>query len=122
VLLVLPGGYGYRHLIYRRALPWSAQAIERERASVRVGRGLMLEHVIPANLTVAQVLAATSPQEVVRVLCRHLVLAVITREENARLNDLGLGKAHPDPAQPWCRYDAAGIEVQPFPCVTRRSP
>ncbi len=25
------------------------------------------------------------------------------QEENARLNDLGLGKAHPDPAHPWCR-------------------
>lgn len=113
-LLALPGGYGYKHLIYRRALPWSAQAVERERAVVRVGRGLILEHVIPANLAIAQVVAATTRQDVVQVLRRDLVLAVITKEENARLNELGLGRAHPDPTRPWSRYDTAGIAVQPF--------
>lgn len=114
-LHALPGGYGYKHGIYRRALPWSEEAIERERAVVRVGRGLILEHVIPSNLTVAQVAVASTPERVVDILRRDLVLAVITKEENARLNQLGLGTTHPDPTRPWTRYQAAGIEVRPFP-------
>lgn len=114
-LLGLPGGYGYKHLIYRKALPWSVRAIERERADVRVSRGLILEHVIPANLIIAQVVAVTTPQEVVQVLRRDLVLAIITKEENRRLNEAGLGRAHPDPSRPWLRYEQADIEVRTFP-------
>lgn len=114
-LHALPGGYGYRHAIYRKALPWSEEAIERERAVVRVGRGLILEHVIPSNLTVAQVVIASTPEQVVQVLRRDLVLAVITKEENARLSQLGLGTTHPDPTRPWSRYTAVGIRVRPFP-------
>lgn len=80
-LFALPGGFGYRYVIYRRALPWSPEAIARESAPEPVGRGLILEHVIPANLVVAQVESATKPEQVIEVLRR--ILAIITKEQAA---------------------------------------
>lgn len=78
-LFALPGGYAYDHGIYRRALPWSAAAVDRARGTQRVSRGLILQHVIPVGLTLALVESASSPEQVVEVLRRDLVLAVITK-------------------------------------------
>ena len=114
-LMALPGGFGYRHVIYRRALPWSPEAIQRERAPERLGRGLILEHVIPISLVLAEVEAATTPEQAIEALRRDLILAIITKEQNAALNAAGLGKTHPDPSHPWLRYAKAGISVVPFP-------
>jgi hypothetical protein len=95
--------------------PMVAGAIEREGAEERVGRGLILEHVIPVNLVVAQMEAATKPGQVIEALRRDLILAIITKEQNAALNAAGLGKTHPDPSRPWLRYAKAEITVTPFP-------
>lgn len=114
-LFALPGGYAYGHRIYRRALPWSPEAIERTRVEVRVGRGLTLEHVIPVGLTLTAVKAAATSARIVEVLRRDLILAVITREQSRHLDELGLGRTHPNTLNPWARYAAAEITVMPFP-------
>ena len=67
-LFALTGGYAYSHGIYRRALPWSAAAVDRARGTQRVSRGLILEHVIPVGLTLALVEVASSLEQVVAVL------------------------------------------------------
>lgn len=110
-LYALPGGHAYGHRIYRRALPWSSEAVRRSQDEERLGRGLILEHVIPVGLTLAQVQVAETAAEVISVLRRDLILAVITKEQSRELDLLGFGRSHPDPADPWLRYRLAGFSM-----------
>jgi hypothetical protein len=81
-----------------------------------------LEHVIPVGMTLAELQRSTTPEQVIEVLRRDLILAVITREQSRQLDVLGLGRTHPDLVNPWARYAAAGITVTSFPDTPHREP
>jgi len=89
---------------YPAGVPWSPRA--RLRYQTRGPRGitnaLRLEHVIPISET-TQTLMQHAPQwgtaEAIDVLREHSIAAVITKQDDRRLNRLRDDKDHP-----WSRY------------------
>lgn len=63
-----------------------------------------------------------SPEAVKDIFDRFCVGVVVTKEEDARLNELGLNSKMPsdwDQKDLWARYHAAGIEVALQPTKKR---
>lgn len=93
--------------------PWSVAA--RRQAADGIWKGLVVEHVIPMKYVVAAVLACDDPTEVAEVLNRMLILAVVTKAEDDRLNAMGLRQHHPNPEDVWLRYRLVDIEMEATP-------
>ena len=110
---------------YPFAWPWSVDA-----RRAREGNGgkrppggyrLVIEHVAPRGLLVAMLIdraAELSPADFTQMVSTHLSGAIITSQEDRVLNAAGVGQRFPDGAdpslQPWCRYEAAGIDLTEF--------
>ena len=97
---------------------WSAKARE---VAEQVGKGplrgiLIHEHLVPKKLIREKLLALPSPSAVeIRILLDAWCIGVVvTKEEDKRLNDCGLGSSMPrdwDGKDVWARYTMAGIDV-----------
>jgi hypothetical protein len=92
---------------------WSPAAAARAATSKRCG-GIVIEHVIPSNVT-RQRLRDTvdDPVEFRRVLDSE-VFFVITKEEDDSINSAGYMSAIPDSGDPLDRYRLAGLDPATF--------
>jgi hypothetical protein len=80
-------------------------------------RLLVHEHVIPKSIVIERLLGLPTPtgDSVDQLLASYCIGAVITREEDARLNGLGLRSKMPpgwDEKDAWARYKYAGIVLR----------
>lgn len=88
---------------YPRRVPWSDDAAAIVLGGKRTGGRLVIEHVVPFNLTLRWLIdEAPGVDEVLAELPKRLKCAVVTREESARLPDVGT---------PQERYRAAGLDL-----------
>lgn len=92
---------------------WSPAAAERAATSKRCG-GIVIEHVIPNNVT-RQRLRETldDPVEFRRVLDSEIFF-VITKEEDDLINSAGYMSTIPDSGNPLDRYRLAGLDPETF--------
>ncbi len=102
---------------------WSKAAIE----SGLKNKGLVHEHLIPRKVVREMLLNLKdpSPEAVNDILERLCIGVVVTKEEDTRLNDLGLNSQMPpdwDQQNLWARYHAAGIEVLSQPMKKQNKP
>jgi hypothetical protein len=101
---------------YPKSYPWSPAA----RALVRSGvpGGLVLEHVEPRSLLVADLLRDAegwTPESFAAVLHRRTGAAVLTVADGRRLTAAGFSRSMPDGGHGvWARYVAAGIDLTAF--------
>lgn len=77
---------------------------------------LVHEHVVPKSVIISRLfeLSEPSPGDVKNVLEKLCIGVVVTKEEDLRLNALGLRSAMPTNwcgSDPWARYQLAGIAV-----------
>lgn len=95
---------------------WSEAASELRNHPDR-RRLLVHEHVIPKSIVIQLLLLLPAPtgDSVYQLLAANCIGAVITREEDARLNSLGLRSRMPtewDENDAWARYKHAGIVIR----------
>jgi hypothetical protein len=115
---------------YSLWFPWSPAAYARLDGWVPGMRpqppidGLVLEHLIP-RVILAKELLAEDPADLAAFLDEHFCAAVVTRADNAQLNEAGMRIRMPAGwalgQDPWVRYREAGFDPQKFnvPCVAR---
>jgi hypothetical protein len=105
----LPPGGKYSPLV-----PHTPAARARKEAGHR--DGFVLEHVLPVNLLIKQLLADLPADA--DALRQRLEAAtdrvVITKEEDSALIAAGVGSSVPTPGDPWSRYTAAGMDPTLF--------
>lgn len=106
--------------------PWSPQAravVDESRkrgASDSALRCLIIEHLIPWNLTMTQVLDkadSLEAEQLAALLTRHGAAAVITTAEDKRLAAARVAHKMPEGAEEqdvWARYRAAGLVIETF--------
>jgi hypothetical protein len=105
----LPSGGKYSPLV-----PHTPAARARKEAGYR--DGFVLEHVLPVNLLIRQLLADL-PVDADALRQRLEAAAdrvVITKEEDSALIAAGVGSSVPTPGDPWSRYAAAGMDPTLF--------
>jgi len=81
-------------------------------------RELVFDHSVPFRVLQEKLmkLQPVTPEAVRHLLERHSVVALITKEEDDRLNAAGLNRKMPpgwDKKNPLARYEAVGIELDP---------
>ena len=91
---------------------WSKKA----RASGSKRGGLVHEHLVPRGIVREKIFALRNPTPtaVRRTLQTWCVGVVVTRDEDDRLNELGLRQSRPDTwdkRNKWARYEEAGIAI-----------
>lgn len=99
---------------YSPFLPHTPAARARKQAGHR--DGFVLEHVLPVNVLIRQLLADV-PDDVDALRTRLEAAAdrvVITNEENAALAVAGVASSVPTPGDPWNRYATAGLDPTKF--------
>ena len=99
---------------YSPFLPHTPAARARKQAGHR--DGFVLEHVLPVNVLIRELLADV-PDDVDALRTRLETAAdrvVITKEENAALVAAGVGSSVPTPGDPWSRYSTAGMDPRQF--------
>lgn len=108
---------------YPPAYPWSAAARAAYHASPvppSGGRGLVLEHLLPRNLLLDDLIErseALTVHKLIAELSSRLIGTVVTKEEDSALTAAGFAFAGPADAQSadvWARYRAAGLDVTQF--------
>lgn len=108
---------------YPKRYPWSPEAAARYEANpVRQvgGWGLVLEHLIPAHLLIADLIQEApklTARKLINQLEKRLVGTIITKVEDDLLTAAGVGRTMPvdaDPGDLWARYRVAGLEPQRF--------
>lgn len=88
---------------YPRRVPWSDEAAAIVLGGERTGGRLVIEHVVPFNLTLRWLIyEVPGVEEVLAELPDRLECAVVTKEESARLPDVGT---------PQERYRAVGLDL-----------
>lgn len=100
----------------QKASHMSAAAVKRMEQGLK--DDLFLEHVFPVSKINEMVLGLPRPtwQGIKDIVVEWSVLAVITKEENNRLKELGLSKSMPagwDGKDKYARYIVAGIDLVP---------
>ncbi len=91
-----------------------AQFRSKDTVGMRRGKGeIIYDHAVPFNYLQGELLelADVTPDTVSRILSKHCIVVLVTREENARL-----GNKMPrnwDGIDPLARYKATGIEIIP---------
>lgn len=109
---------------YQGCKYWSERAL-RVRNDSKI---LVHDHIVPKKIVYDMLfgLGAPSARAVRRILRRFCIGAIITREEDQRLNALGLRSRMPDGwdgRDPWARYRKAGVSTIPaYPGMPRRVP
>ncbi len=108
---------------YPKSYPWSpgARAVHAEHSGKRPkgGWGLVIEHLYPRELLVAELLDGTVVAETagaIEVLTERLMAAVVTRDEDRQLPTRAQS-AHPwdeYASDPWLRYRSAGLPLEEF--------
>ena len=105
---------------YPTSYPWSEAARERS-VGLRPagGYGLVFEHLSPRTELVQSLIddaASLSSAELAAHLDRHLMAAVITVEEDARIRAAGFAIHRPEGSEhdPWARYRASGLDLENF--------
>lgn len=88
------------HGKYRGCRFWTPRALE-------APQGLCHEHVVPRKLLV-EALVAAGPESAEEILETMAVACVVTHAEHSQLPDVSWEELL---ANPWARYDAAGVEV-----------
>ena len=99
---------------YSPFLPHTPAARARKQAGHR--DGFVLEHVLPANILIRELLAEM-PDDVDALRARLETAAdrvVITNEENAALVAAGVASSVPTPGDQWSRYATAGMDPRQF--------
>ena len=99
---------------YSPFLPHTPAARARKQAGHR--DGFVLEHVLPVNILIRELLAEM-PDDVDALRTRLETAAdrvVITKEETAALVAAGVGSSVPTPGDPWSRYATAGMDPRKF--------
>jgi hypothetical protein len=108
---------------YPKPYPWSpgARAEYRRHSGKRPegGWGLVLEHLYPRELFVADLLSNSeraSSADVVELLNGRLMGAVVRRDEDRQLptRAQSAGAWHDYAADPWLRYRSAGLPLADF--------
>lgn len=105
----------------------SARYASLEALEAPKGRGLIVyDHSVPFRYQVDELMALKHimPITVKKVLLRYGVAALITKEQDARLAAMGLGRSMPDDwdgTNPLSRYQSAGIEITENPSWTERN-
>lgn len=80
-----------------------------DQSSFDPGRRIFhMEHVVPVADIRKSCCSATSPEEVLEILKKQILIAWILKEEDRRLTRLGFRSNRPDP---FAAYHAAGIEL-----------
>lgn len=81
-----------------------------------VGASLVYEHVFPISLLIRDLLADVPPdtQTLLARLEQHTDRVIITKQENALLDEAGMRSARPDPQDRWSRYRHAGLDPSTF--------
>ena len=87
-----------------------------ERALAASGEPLIHEHVVPKSVIISKLFELSEPSQdaVEHALEKLCIGVVVTREEDLRLNALGLKSSMPSDwcgANPWARYELAGVSV-----------
>ncbi len=108
---------------YPKPYPWSpaARAVFAQHDGKRLtgGWGLVIEHLYPRELLVADLLdepEGTKPAEAVELLTERLMGAVVTRDDD-RLLPTRAQSARPwrdYASDPWMRYRSAGLHPENF--------
>jgi hypothetical protein len=108
---------------YPKAYPWSpdARAVYRERSGKRPngGWGLVLEHLYPRELLVADLISDTGGVDsgaAVELLNGRLMAAVVTRADDRQLPTRAQARRpfQHYAADPWLRYRAATLPLDDF--------
>jgi hypothetical protein len=108
---------------YPPAYPWSGDAravYEAREVAPSGGRGLVLEHLMPQNLLLDDLIQRSNKltiHRLVRELSTRLIGTVVTKDEDRMLTAAGLAFVAPPDADPidlWARYRAAGLNIQGF--------
>jgi hypothetical protein len=108
---------------YPRSYPWSpgARAVFAEHAGKRPkgGWGLVIEHLYPRELLVADLLEGAEGANITRsveVLTERLMAAVVTRDDDRQLPTRAQSARPWDDyaADPWRRYRSTGLQLQDF--------
>lgn len=111
------------HGKYPKRYPWSAEAAALYLASPMRpagGWGLVLEHLTPANLLMADLIKMApklTPRKLINRLDKRLVATVITKREDNLLIEAGVGTTLPanaDPDDLWARYRLARLDPDTF--------
>lgn len=111
---------------YPTAWPWSpdARRVYEQAGGQRPkigGWGLVFEHLAPRGLVVTSLIDASAkltPARFIQQLKLEIRGAVVTQHDARMLDEAKVGKGHPDGAdpvaQPWCRYEYAGLDPASF--------
>lgn len=82
-------------------------------------KDLRHEHVVPRSelrKMLMKKLRNLTPEEIHRILSTFCLAIIVTKEEDAKINKIGLRSKMPDDwngENPWARYVVAGIENEP---------
>lgn len=107
---------------YPRSYPWSAVARDLVLSGDRPsgGWGLVLEHVTPRNLLIAELWTLASridTEDLKNYLWRNLTATVVSKAEDALLVASGVDRSFPEGSDPddlWSRYKHAGLDIEGF--------
>ncbi|MDR9500401.1 MAG: hypothetical protein RI601_01255 [Desulfurivibrionaceae bacterium] len=92
---------------------WSSKAL----TSGLPNRELVHEHIVPKRVLISSIIneIENTPDEIHEYLERFCIGVVVTKDEDALLNDAGLRSkmpAHWNGSDPWARYNEVGIRVE----------
>lgn len=98
---------------YPTTVPWSPMAAAKAKASKRCG-GLIIEHVIPNNVTRQLLRDAVDDPVAFREVLDSELFYVVTKEEDDQINDAGYMSSIPDSGDPLDRYRLAGLDPSTY--------